>query len=119
MLPVKFDFKVSEDRRSTNFEGVEAGHTDPEGALNLHLRVARDHLVLSVWPVRGEVAQVTDHLAQILGPPKAAPSVCGFGDCQDDDKDAPQQTTIWEFDPGVRVDVLQKVRGFLGLPAHV
>jgi hypothetical protein len=118
MIPVKFNFKVSEDRRGTNFEGVEAGHTEPEGALNLHLRVARDHLVLSVWPVRGEVVQVTDHLAQILGPPKAAPSVCGFGDCQDDDKDAPQQTTIWEFDPGVRVEVLQKVRGFLGLPAN-
>ena len=70
MLPVKFDFKVNEDRRGTNFEGVEAGHADPEGALNLHLRVARDHLVLSVWPVRGEMAQVTDHLAQILGPPR-------------------------------------------------
>ena len=117
MLPVKFDFMVNEDRRGTNFEGVEAGHADPEGALNLHLRVARDHLVLSVWPVRGELAKVTDHLAQILGPPKAMPSVCGFGDCQDDDKDAPQQTTMWEFDPTVRPEVLQKVRGFLGLTA--
>ena len=104
MLPVKFDFKVNEDRRGTNFEGVEAGPADPEGALNLHVRLARDHLVLSVWPVKGEMAQVTDHLAQILGPPKATPSVCGFGDCQDDDKDAPQQTTLWEFDPAERPD---------------
>ena len=63
------------------------------------MRIARDHLVLSVWPVKGEITQVTDHLAQVLGPPKATPSVCGFGDCQDDDKDAPQQTTLWEFDP--------------------
>ena len=70
MLPVKFDFKVNEDRRGTNFEGVEAGHADPEGALNLHVRLARDHLVLSVWPVKGEIAQVTDHLAQILGAPQ-------------------------------------------------
>jgi hypothetical protein len=116
MLPIQFDFKVSEDRRSMNFEGVEAGHPDPEGALNMHLRVARDHLVLSVWPVRGEIAQITDHLSQILGPPKAAPSVCGFGDCQDDDKDAPQQTTMWEFDPATRGEVLKKVRSFIGLP---
>ena len=36
MLPVKFDFTVNEDRRGTNFEGVEAGHADPEGAFNLH-----------------------------------------------------------------------------------
>ena len=116
MLPIPFDFTVTEDRRGINFEGVEAGHPDPEGALNLHLRVARDHLVLSVWPVRGELAQVSDLLAQILGPPKAAPSVCGFGDCQDDDKDAPQQTTLWEFDPARRPELLQKVRAFLGLP---
>jgi hypothetical protein len=115
MLPVKFDFKVHEDRRGTNFEGVEAGLADPEGAFNLNLRVARDHLVLSVWPVKGELAQVTDHLARILGPPKATPSVCGFGDCQDDDKDAPQQTTLWEFDPGQRPAVLAKVKTFLGL----
>ena len=99
MLPVKFDFQVNEDRRGTNFEGVEAGPADPEGAFNLTVRLARDHLVLSVWPVKGEITQVTDQLAQILGPPKAKPSVCGFGDCQDDDKDAPQQTTLWEFDP--------------------
>ena len=52
-LPIPFDFTVTEDRRGINFEGVEAGHPDPEGALNLHLRVARDHLVLSVWPVKG------------------------------------------------------------------
>jgi hypothetical protein len=116
MLPMKFDFQVSEDRRGTNFEGVEAGQTNPEGALNLHVRVARDHLILSVWPVRGELAQVTDHLAQILGPPKDTPSVCGFGDCQDDDKDAPQQTTLWEFDPATRPEVLQKLRAFLSLP---
>jgi hypothetical protein len=115
MLPMKFDFKVHEDRRGTNFEGVEAGPADPEGALNLHLRIARDHLVLSVWPVRGELALVTDHLAQVLGTPKSTPSVCGFGDCQDDDKDAPQQTTMWDFDPAERPEVLAKVRTFLGL----
>ncbi len=116
MLPIQFDFKISEDRRSTNFEGVEAWPADPEGALNLHVRITRDHLVLSVWPVKGEMAQVTDYLAQVLGPPKATPSVCGFGDCQDDDKDAPQQTTLWEFDPATRPEVLKKVREFLGLP---
>ena len=115
MLPVKFDFKVHEDRRGTNFEGVEAGSAGPEGALNLHVRLARDHLVLSVWPVKGGMAQVTGHLAQVLGPPKATPSVCGFGDCQDDDKDAPQQTTLWEFDPAERPVVLEKVKTFLGL----
>jgi hypothetical protein len=115
MLPVKFDFTVNEDRRGTNFEGLEAGPTDPEGALNLHVRIARDHLVLSVWPVKGEIAQVTDRLALVLGPPKATPSVCGFGDCQDDDKDAPQQTTLWEFDPAERTEILTKVKTFLGL----
>lgn len=115
MLPVKFDFTISEDRRGTNFEGVEAGPAGSEGAFNLHLRIARDHLVLSVWPVKGEITQITDHLAQILGPPKAKPSVCGFGDCQDDDKDAPQQTTLWEFNPAERLDVLTKVKTFLGL----
>jgi hypothetical protein len=115
MLPVKFDFKVNEDRRGTNFEGIEAGHADPEGAFNLHLRVARDHLILSVWPVRGEITQVADQLAQVLGPPKSTPSVCGFGDCMDDDKDAPQQTTMWDFDPATREDVFIKVREFLGL----
>jgi hypothetical protein len=115
MLPVKFDFTVSEDRRGTNFEGVEARPADLEGAFNLHVRIARDHLVLSVWPVKGEIVQVTDHLSQILGPPKATPSVCGFGDCQDDDKDAPQQTTMWDFEPADRPEILQKVRTFLGL----
>jgi hypothetical protein len=115
MLPVKFDFKVTEDRRGIYFEGVEAGRSDPEGALNLNVRIARDHLVLSVWPVKAEIAQVTDHLAQILGPPKATPSVCGFGDCQDDDKDAPQQTTLWEFAPAERPEILTKVKTFLGL----
>lgn len=115
MLPVKFDFEVSEDRRSINFEGIESGRKNPEGAFNLHLRVARDHLVLSVWPIRGEIVRVSDQLAQVLGPPKAAPSVCGFGDCQDDDKDSPQQTTMWEFDPATRGDVIEKVRKFLDL----
>jgi hypothetical protein len=115
MLPVKFNFTVNEDRRGTNFEGVEAGAAGSEGAFNLTLRVARDHLVLSVWPVKGEITQVTDHLAQILGPPKATPSVCGFGDCQDDDKDAPQQTTLWEFDPAQRPEILTKIKTFLGL----
>jgi len=115
MLPIQFDFTVNEDRRGTNFEGVEAGHADPEGALNLHLRVARDHLVLSVWPVRGEMAGISDRLAQILGPPREKPAVCGFGDCMDDDKDAPQQTTMWEFEPTQRPEVLEKVKTFLGL----
>ena len=115
MLPIQSDFTVNEDRRGTNFEGVEAGHADPEGALNLHLRLARDHLVLSVWPVRGEMAGISDSLAQILGPPREKPAVCGFGDCMDDDKDAPQQTTMWEFEPAERVEVLAKVRTFLGL----
>jgi hypothetical protein len=115
MLPVPFDFQVKEDRRGINFEGLEAGHSDSEGALNLHLRVARDHLILSVWPVRGGVAQVADALAQLLGPPREKPAVCGFGDCMDDDKDAPQQTTIWEFDPENRPEVVEKVRAFLGL----
>ena len=114
-LPIPFDFTVKEDRRGVTFEGVEAGHPDPEGALNLHLKVARDHLVLSVWPVKGEIAQVTDHLTQVLGPPKATPSVCGFGACPDDDKDAPQQLTMWEFDPTARPEILKKVKTFLGL----
>ncbi len=115
MLPIKFDFTVKEDRRGTNFEGLEAGHPDPEGAFNLHLRVARDHLVLNVWPVRPQVAQISQDLAQVLGPPKETPSVCGFGDCMDDDKDAPQQSTIWEFEPETRSRVLEKVRSFLGV----
>ena len=115
MLPIQFDFTVKEDRRGTNFEGVEAGHADPEGALNLHLRLARDHLVLSVWPVRGEMAGISDSLAQILGPPREKPAVCGFGDCMDDDKDAPQQSTMWEFEPASRPEVLNKVKTFLGL----
>jgi hypothetical protein len=115
MLPIKFDFIVKEDRRGVTFEGLEAGRTDPEGALNLQMRVARDHLVLSVWPVKGEAAQISGILAQLLGPPRSAPSVCGFGDCQDDDTDAPQQTTMWEFDPAERPAVLEKVKYFLGL----
>lgn len=114
-LPIAFTFTVTEDRRGINFEGVEAGPADPEGAFNLHLRLARDHLVLSVWPVKGEAARISEQLAQILGPPRSAPSVCGFGDCQDDDKDSPQQTTMWEFDPAARPEVLEKVKTFLGL----
>lgn len=115
MLPVKFDFAVREDRRGTIFEGIEAGHRDPEGALNLHLRVARDHAVLNVWPVRPQVAQISQDLAQVLGPPKETPAVCGFGDCMDDDKDAPLQSTIWEFEAVQRAEVLEKVKAFLGL----
>ncbi len=115
MLPVKFDFTMKEDRRGVTFEGLEAGHPDPEGALHLEVRLARDHLVLSVWPIKGAMTQVTDHLTQILGPPRSAPAVCGFGDCQDDDKDALTQTTMWEFNPATRPEVLKKVRGFLGL----
>ncbi|MFZ5452079.1 MAG: hypothetical protein ACOZF2_09455 [Thermodesulfobacteriota bacterium] len=115
MLPVKFDFKVTEDRRGINFEGLEAGRTDPEGALNLHVRLAKDHLVLSVWPVRGEMAGISASLAEVLGPPRGCPTVCGFGDCMDDDKDAPQQTTMWEFAPESRTQILEKVRKFLGV----
>ncbi len=111
----KFTFQVQEDRRGITFEGIEAGQADPEGALNLQVRVARDHLVLGVWPVKGEAAQISEEMAQILGPPRSAPSVCGFGDCQDDDKDAPQQTTMWEFDPATREEVLAKVKSFLGI----
>ena len=114
-LPIKFDFLVKEDRRGITFEGLEAGHGDPEGALNLHVRVARDHLVLSVWPIKGEADRISESLAQVLGPPRDKPSVCGFGDCQDDDKDAPQQTTMWEFEPDSHAQVLEKVRSFLGL----
>jgi len=117
MQPLTFDLKEREDKRGITFEGIEAGHTDPEGALNLVIRVARDHLVLSVWPVKGEMARMSDNLAKLLGPPKTAPAVCGFGDCMDDDKDAPQQSTMWEFDPATRPAVLKKVRNFLGLPA--
>ncbi len=46
MLPVKFDFASREDRRGITFEGIEADHPDPEGALHLEVRLARDHLVL-------------------------------------------------------------------------
>ncbi len=115
MLSIPFNFTVKEDRRGINFEGFQAGVADPEGALNMQVRVARDHLILSVWPIKGEAARIADSLAEILGPPRSAPAVCGFGDCQDDDKDAPTQTTMWEFDPATRPEVLQKVRDFLGL----
>lgn len=115
MLPVKFDFSAREDRRGITFEGIEAGHPDPEGALHLQVRVDRDHLVLSTWPIKDELTQVSGQLTQILGPPRSAPSVCGFGDCQDGDKDALTQTTMWEFDPATRPEVLLKVRDFLGL----
>jgi hypothetical protein len=116
MDPKQFDVQVREDKRGTVFEGIEAGHRDPEGAINLLIRVDRDHLVLSVWPIRPQVAQISSNLAQILGPPKQAPAVCGFGDCMDDDKDAPLETTLWEFAAASRPEVLQKVRAFLGLP---
>ncbi len=115
MLSEQFDFKVREDRRSVIFEGIEKGHADPEGALNLFLRVARDHLVLNVWPVRPQVGEISTDLARVLGPPKDTPAFCGFGDCMDDDKDAPMQTTMWEFDPQSRAEVLEKVKSFLGL----
>ena len=113
MLAVKFNFTVNEDRRGTNFEGVEAGPADPEGALNLHVRVARDHVILSVWPVRGDGPGVRPP-GPGPGAPRAAPSVCGFGDCQDDDKDAPQQTTLWEFEPAARPEVLPESAGIFG-----
>ena len=77
--------------------------------------MARDHLVLSAWPIKGEITQVAEQLTQILGPPRSAPAVCGFGDCQDDDKDALTQTTMWEFDPAKRPEVLEKVKAFLGI----
>jgi hypothetical protein len=115
MKPEQFDITVREDKRGIIFEGIEAGQTDPEGALNLFVRVARDHLVLNVWPVRPQVGAISQELAEILGPPKNAPAYCGFGDCMDDDKDAPLLTTMWEFEPAARAEVLQKVRDFLGL----
>ncbi|MCL4503419.1 MAG: hypothetical protein M1438_16460 [Deltaproteobacteria bacterium] len=116
MLPLKFDFVSREDRRGITIEGLEAGPADPEGAFHLQVRLARDHLVLSVWPIKSEILQVADQLSQILGPPRSAPAVCGFGDCQDDDKDALTQTTMWEFDPATRTEVLEKVKAFLRLP---
>jgi hypothetical protein len=61
------------------------------------------------------MAGISDSLAEVLGPPRDKPAVCGFGDCMDDDKDAPQQTTMWEFEPDNRDQVLEKVRQFLGL----
>jgi len=117
MLPVRFDFTVKEDRRSINFEGLEAGRGNPnsDGALNLQVRVARDHVVLSIWPVKEKMAGISASLSEILGPPRGCPSVCGFGDCQDDDKDAPQQTTMWEFEPEKRAEILEKIKSFLGL----
>jgi hypothetical protein len=115
MLPIKFDFTAREDRRGINFDGIEADHPDPEGAFHLQVRVARDHLVLSVWPIKGGITQIADQMTQILGPPRSAPSVCGFGDCQDDDKDALTQTTMWEFEPASRPEVLEKVKAFLGI----
>jgi hypothetical protein len=116
MEPSQFQFEVREDKRGTIFEGIEASRAaDPEGAVNLVIRVARDHLVLSVWPVRPQAAGIGQDLAKLLGPPRQAPAVCGFGDCMDDDKDAPLETTLWEFDPAARPEVLQKVQAFLGL----
>jgi len=46
---------VKEDRRGITFEGLEAGHPDPEGTLNLEMRPAWNHLVLSVRPLKDEV----------------------------------------------------------------
>lgn len=115
MLPIQFDFQVREDRRGVTFEGLEAGRPDPEGAFHLQVRVGRDHLVLSVWPIRGEITKIAEQLTEILWPPRSTPSVCGFGDCQDDDRDALTQTTMWEFDPASRAEILLKVRAFLGL----
>ena len=114
-LPIPFDFTVTEDRRGINFEGVEAGHPDPEGALNLHLRVARDHLVLSVWPVRGELARVSDQAGPNPGAAPGHPVSLRLRRLQDDDKDAPQQTTMWEFDPAARPEILEKVQDLFGL----
>ena len=114
MLPGQFDFQVREDRRGITFEGLEAGHPDLDGALNLHLRVARGHLVLSLWPVKGEMTQIYGQLGQLLGPPRSALADCGFGDCMDD-KEALQQTTMWDFDPATRPEVLEKVKALLGL----
>ncbi len=116
MDQVKFDFQVHENRRGTVIEGIEAGRTDPEGALNLLIRIARDHLVLSIWPVRPQVAGLAKDLAKLLGSPRQAPAVCGFGDCMDDDKDAPMETTMWEFDPPDRPQVVSKIYSFLNLP---
>ena len=114
MLPSQFDFQVREDRRGVTFEGLEAGHHDYEGGLNLHLRVGRDHLVLSLWPVKGEMTQIYGQLSQLLGPPRSAMADCGLGDCMDD-KEALQQTARWEFDPATRPEVLEKVKAFLGV----
>ncbi len=114
MLPIQFDFQVREDRRGITFEGLEAGHPDLDGALNLHLRVALDHLVLSLWPVKGEITQIYGQLGQFLGPPRSAMADCGLGDCMDD-KEALQQTTRWDFDPATRPEVLEKVKALLGL----
>ncbi len=113
MLPVKFDFTAKEDRRGITFEGIEAGQPDPEAALHLEVRVDRNHLVLSTWPIKDELTQVSELLTKVLGPPRSAPSCCGFGDCQDGDKDALTQTTMWEFDPATRPEVLEKVKAFL------
>jgi hypothetical protein len=112
---MRFDLKIRENQRSIVFEGIEAGTRDPEGAVNLLIRVARDHLVLNVWPVRPRAAEVSRLLTAILGPPQQTPAVCGFGDCMDDDQDAPLETTMWSFEPGERPEILKKVRAFLGL----
>jgi hypothetical protein len=116
MLPGQFDLKVREDRRGTIFEGMEAGEGDSERALNLFVRVDRNSVVLNVWPVRPQVAEISAGLARVLGPPSQTPALCGFGDCMDDDKDAPLETTLWEFEAPARPEILKKVRTFLGLP---
>ncbi len=117
MDPKLFKFEVRQDNRGDVFEGVEAGAPDPEGATNLLVRVARDHLVLSIWPIRPQAARIFQEFIELLGAPRQAPAVCGFGDCMDDDKDAPLETALWEFEPAARPEVLKRVRTFLGLSA--
>jgi hypothetical protein len=116
LRPGQFDINVREDRRGIIFEGIEAGARDPERALNLFVRVDRNSVVLNVWPVRPQVAEISAGLARALGPPSQTPAICGFGDCMDDDKDAPLETALWEFEEPVRPEILKKVRTFLGLP---
>jgi hypothetical protein len=112
----KFRIEVREDKRGAVFEGFEVGAPDPERATNLLIRVARDHVTLSVWPIRPQAAEIFQDLTQLLGPPRQAPAVCGFGDCKDDDRDATMETALWEIEPAARPEVLKKMRDFLRLP---